>query len=172
MRNAASNAESVYISIDFAEKYKNGLSGKYTLHSMKKKDTSGSFLTYIREPVPVPGFATNMKFFLCRKKGYWSIDFKSKAVKSGRQSEIFKKTTTGTLSVIDKSLCNFQIHVYMMNLETNPFQLDYMWDALDINGSKIGSAAIQVVSNKEEFKGTVVSGISILSLEIYFNYAI
>ena len=102
MRNIASNAESVYISIDFAEKYKNGLSGKYTFHSMED-DTSGCFPTYryIREPVPVPGYATDMKFFLCRKKDYWSIDFE--AVKSGRQSrltihsEIFKKTTAGNL---------------------------------------------------------------------------
>ena len=42
-----------------------------------------------------------------------------------------------------------------MNLETNPFKLDYMWDALDENGSKIGSAIIKVFSNKEEFKKRV-----------------
>ena len=92
VRNVASYPESIYISIDFVEKYKNGLSGKYIFHSMDK-DASEYFPTYIREQVPVPGFAANMKFFLCRKKGSWCISFE--AVKSGKQSPIFKILTTG-----------------------------------------------------------------------------
>ena len=103
VQNVASYAESadrvkpskVYISIDYAEEYKNGLSGEYSFLSMEKDTNGFPTYRYIREPVPVPGYAHNMKFFLWRKKGNWSVNFE--AVKSGVQSAIFQKTTTGKL---------------------------------------------------------------------------
>ena len=57
-----------------------------------------------------------------------------------------------------ESVCQLQMHDVILNSETNPLQLDYMWDAFDTNGSTFGSAIIKVFSNKEEFKKRVFAG--------------
>ena len=71
VRNVASYPESIYISIDFVEKYKNGLSGKYTFDSMRDSFSNDTPL-YVREPSSVPGYP-NLKFFLRGIPGYWWI---------------------------------------------------------------------------------------------------